>query len=207
MAASLTLEIVEGPDAGRTIPLSSPVEVGREQGVTLVLGDDLVSRRHARITPAPGGVTVEDLGSSNGTFINGNELHAPTFATPGDQILVGVSVLEIRSPKQVKERPSAVRPVPPALAQAPARPDYLPPHLQSAADAAAGVPPAPPQFAPPQQGSPPQSPPAPVGRKPEVPIPELDPLLDVYTKKRALLAPLAIGVFVVLALIIFLATR
>ena len=50
-------------------------------------------------------------------------------------------------------------------------------------------------------------PPPPVGRKPEVPIPELDPLLDVHTKRRALLAPLAVFVVAALAVIVFLATR
>jgi pSer/pThr/pTyr-binding forkhead associated (FHA) protein len=196
--ADLTLEVVEGPDAGKSVTVGGPVVIGRE-GSELLVQDSLVSRRHVRISPALGGVTVEDLGSLNGTFVNGNELHGPVLATPGDQITVGVTVVEVRSPQQVREQPSAVRAVPQGLAVPPRRPDYLPPDLQAAGEpvATGGGPPvasAPGGYVP-------------VGRPPEVPVPELDPLLDVRTKRLALIAPLAIFVVVVFALILFLATR
>jgi pSer/pThr/pTyr-binding forkhead associated (FHA) protein len=197
--AKLSLEVIEGPDAGRRIELSRPVEIGRQDGLDLVLQDPLVSRRHARLNEAREGMIVEDLGSRNGTFVNGNEVVGPTLVTAGDQILIGVSVLQLRSADQVAERPSAVRAVPPGLA-APARtPDYLP------ADLAAG------------SGTPRQAAIADGGRQPapgpgaaggrQVEVPGLDPLLDVHTKRRAALAPLAMLAVVALAVMIWLATR
>jgi pSer/pThr/pTyr-binding forkhead associated (FHA) protein len=120
--AELSLEVVEGPDAGRSVDVSGPLEIGRDPDVTLVLQDPLVSRHHVRLTPGKEGVTVEDLGSMNGTFLNGNQLHGPAAAGAGDQVLVGVSVLQLRSARQVAQRPSAARAVPPALTAAPREP-------------------------------------------------------------------------------------
>jgi pSer/pThr/pTyr-binding forkhead associated (FHA) protein len=120
--AELSLEVVEGPDTGRRLEVGGPLEIGRGPSATLVLQDPLVSRRHARLTPEQGVVMVEDLGSMNGTFLNGNQLHGPTAAGAGDQLLVGVSVLQLRSARQVAERPSAARAVPPRLTAAPREP-------------------------------------------------------------------------------------
>src|SRR6476661_2690530 len=68
---------------------------------------------------------VEDLESSNGTFVNHNEVHGKAELGPGDELLVGVTLLQVRSPEQVAIQASAVRPVPPALARPPAKPDYV----------------------------------------------------------------------------------
>lgn len=126
---SLSLEIVEGPDVGRRVQLLGPIEIGRGQDAAFVLADGQVSRRHARLTPEETGALVEDLRSSNGTFVNGAEIHSPVRIEPGDRLQLGVTVLELRSSAQIAERPSAVVPVPPALAL-PSRPaEYLPPHL------------------------------------------------------------------------------
>ncbi|MGH2661228.1 MAG: FHA domain-containing protein [Actinomycetota bacterium] len=110
--AELSLEIIEGPDAGRRMEVSGTLEIGRDPRATVVLRDPLISRRHVRLTPGRGVVTIEDLGSLNGTFLNGNQLHGPAEAGAGDQVLVGVSVLQLRSTRQVAERPSAARAVP-----------------------------------------------------------------------------------------------
>ena len=57
--ADYVLEIVEGPEAGRTVPLTGPVELGRDAGAGIALmQDDLLSRRHVRITPEEGGARV-----------------------------------------------------------------------------------------------------------------------------------------------------
>ena len=125
--APLTLEIVEGPDAGRSATLAGTLEIGRDPTAGFTLRDDQVSRRHARISARSDGVVVEDLGSSNGTFVNDHPVTAPTFVAAGDELLVGVSVIALRSAAQVAARPSAVRPVPPALAVAQRRPDFVDP--------------------------------------------------------------------------------
>src|SRR5215210_2181237 len=149
--AALSLEIVEGPGAGRQLPLGEPLVLGRAQDAQLVLDDPQVSRHHARITPRGAHAVVEDLGSSNGTFVNGAQLHAPATIGPGDDILVGVTVVELRSLAQIAAQPSAVRPVPQAIAaQAPAPqgpPPPAPPALQRPPGAPAPPPHAPPGFA------------------------------------------------------------
>lgn len=127
--AELNLEIVEGPGAGRLVPLAGPLEIGSEPGAGLVLDDRHVSARHARVTPADGGALVEDLGDPGGTFVNDSEVAAPTRIGPGDEIQLGVTVLELRSATDVAARPSAVRPKPPALAAARRDPAYLPTEL------------------------------------------------------------------------------
>jgi pSer/pThr/pTyr-binding forkhead associated (FHA) protein len=127
--AELILEVVEGPGAGTKVPLGEAIEIGREPGVALVVADDLVSRRHARVAPVTGGAIVEDLGSLNGTFVNGNEVHAPTLVSPGDHLTIGVADIEVRSAEQVAARPSAVRAVPPALRTPERQPDYVPADL------------------------------------------------------------------------------
>ena len=122
----LSLEIVEGTDAGRRVAVVSPLTVGRAADADLVLADELVSRWHARVSQRGAGAVVEDLGSRNGTFVNGNQIHGPTRLVPGDQLQVGVTLVELRSATQIAERPSAVQPVPPPLAVPERTPDYLP---------------------------------------------------------------------------------
>jgi len=125
--SSFIVEVVEGPAAGRQVQLDGPLEIGREPGTGFDIDDPHTSRHHVRLTPAANGVLVEDLDSSNGTFVNGNQVMAPFVASPGDKIQIGVSVLEIRTRAEVAGRPSAVHPVPPALATSPRTPDYLAP--------------------------------------------------------------------------------
>ena len=75
VAGELNLEVIEGPDAGKQVALDRPIVIGRGPDSDLVLEDGEVSAQHARITPSPDGTaTVEDLESTNGTFVNGNEL-------------------------------------------------------------------------------------------------------------------------------------
>ncbi|MFI5385121.1 MAG: FHA domain-containing protein [Fimbriimonadales bacterium] len=75
----------------QTFPLAGPeITIGREAGNTIVCdGDSRVSRRHARLIPAGSSYQIEDLGSSNGTFVNGVRISVPTPLNPGDEITIG----------------------------------------------------------------------------------------------------------------------
>lgn len=128
---ALTLEVVEGPDAGKTAALTGTIEIGRDPSAGLTLYDDQVSRRHARISAGVGGAVVEDLGSSNGTFVNDGQVQAPTPVSVGDCLLIGVSVLQLRSAAQVATQASAVRAIPPALAVPERRPTFVDPPVDS----------------------------------------------------------------------------
>lgn len=130
MPAELILEIVEGPQAGRQIPLSSQVQLGRGSAAGHEIDDPLVSRRHASVSVDGDRAQVEDLESRNGTFVNGEQIHGPTTLVPGDQLLVGVTLLELRTREQVAERSSAVHQIPEAftsLSASPPRPSDPPP--------------------------------------------------------------------------------
>ena len=110
--ADLILEIVEGDDAGRQTQLDGPLEIGREGSTGLALDDEQASRRHARVTPQGDHATVEDLGSTNGTYLNGQPIEGERTLRPGDRLRVGLTVLELRTAVEVQRQPSAVIPVP-----------------------------------------------------------------------------------------------
>lgn len=74
---------------------SSGIGIGREVDNIIVITDDaFISSHHARITPVNGTVVVEDLGSKNGTFLNGARLSSRRTVSSGDRIQVGYTVLE-----------------------------------------------------------------------------------------------------------------
>ena len=110
--AELILEIVEGEGAGRQLPLTGALEIGREPGVALVVDDPEVSRKHARLEAGAGGALVSDLGSTNGTFVNDQPVVGSRELVAGDLVRVGLLVLQVRSQEQVRAQPSAVRPSP-----------------------------------------------------------------------------------------------
>src|SRR4051794_11151029 len=113
--SDLILEIVEGSEAGRQLPLDAVVDIGREPSLALHLdADTQVSRRHARISVQGGQVVAEDLGSTNGTYVNDQPIGSPRALSPGDKVRIGLTVLELRTKQQVAARPSAVQ-VRPAL--------------------------------------------------------------------------------------------
>lgn len=78
----------EGPLKGQRWALGQPVVLGRENSCDVVIPDRQVSRFHARITPSPEGVILEDLGSKNGTHHNGNELTSPVMLQDGDSMQI-----------------------------------------------------------------------------------------------------------------------
>ncbi|HET8987325.1 MAG TPA: FHA domain-containing protein [Humibacillus sp.] len=95
-----TLVVTEGPLTGTTLPLrSGGLLIGRNPECALVVDDDYASGRHCRIYPDPtnrGGWVVEDLGSTNGTFIGRDRLTSPRPVEVGTTLRIGKTVLELR---------------------------------------------------------------------------------------------------------------
>jgi pSer/pThr/pTyr-binding forkhead associated (FHA) protein len=90
------LVVTKGPLAGQRLELDSELVIGRE-GAAVTIEDSELSRRHAAVRPVMGGFEVEDLGSLNGTFVNGTRISAPTPVAGGDSIKIGQSVLELEA--------------------------------------------------------------------------------------------------------------
>jgi pSer/pThr/pTyr-binding forkhead associated (FHA) protein len=93
--AEAVLVIREGAEAGREVTLAGALTIGRADDADLVLADPGISRNHARLLAAPGGaVTIEDLGSSNGTFVNGEPVSGSQALREGDEIQLGGALLQ-----------------------------------------------------------------------------------------------------------------
>ncbi len=89
-----TLRVQKGPLAGQTFEVVGELMIGREHsGVTLE--DSLVSRRHAVVRTLPGALEVEDLGSTNGTYVDGERLRGRTSVRDGAEIRIGTTVFEV----------------------------------------------------------------------------------------------------------------
>ncbi|MBM3690370.1 MAG: FHA domain-containing protein [Actinobacteria bacterium] len=92
-----SLVIVDGPLTNTVIPLgTAQITIGRAPDSTIVIDDDYASSRHARIYPSDGGWIVEDLGSTNGTWIERTRITQPTALTPGTPLRVGRTTLQLR---------------------------------------------------------------------------------------------------------------
>jgi hypothetical protein len=92
-----TLVVTEGPLAGTSLPLrQTGVLIGRNPECALVLDDDYASGRHCRIYPSGVQWYVEDLGSTNGTFMGRDKLTAPRPVEVGSSLRIGKTVLELR---------------------------------------------------------------------------------------------------------------
>ena len=89
--------IVEGANADERISLDdAPLLIGRGSDAAIRLDDDYVSTRHARIANSGEQWFVEDLGSTNGTYIGSHRLTQPTTLQLGSQVRIGKTVLELR---------------------------------------------------------------------------------------------------------------
>jgi pSer/pThr/pTyr-binding forkhead associated (FHA) protein len=184
VAGEINLEVIEGPDAGKQIIIDRPIVIGRDAQADFVLADGEVSGQHARITPSPdGSATVEDLESTNGTFLNQNELEGPAHLEAGDELLLGVSVLQLRSVDDFRARGSGVIQLPPGLAMEERTPTYVNPEV-ARVDQVAAQPSA-----------------TPAGH------PTVDKYLDVRVRKRAQLAPLAFLVLICIALVLYFSLK
>jgi DNA-binding winged helix-turn-helix (wHTH) protein len=81
----------EGPLKGQRWQLSQTIVLGREASCDVVVSDRQISRFHARVTPTTEGVILEDLGSKNGTHLNGTPLTAPVVLQDGDVVSVAMA--------------------------------------------------------------------------------------------------------------------
>ena len=91
-----TVSIADGPQAGVSAPLDGePVTIGRGSDCQIKLDDDYSSTRHARIFLSEGQWWVEDLGSTNGTYLDGQRLTRPLQAEIGGSIRIGRTTLTL----------------------------------------------------------------------------------------------------------------
>lgn len=91
------LTVTAGPLTGTSLPLgTSQIIVGRSPDSALVLDDSYSSSRHARFYQEGGQWWVEDLDSTNGTYIGGNRITTPTPVGPGVPVVIGRTTMELR---------------------------------------------------------------------------------------------------------------
>ncbi|MFL5867100.1 MAG: FHA domain-containing protein, partial [Thermoleophilaceae bacterium] len=95
-----TLAIVQGTDAGREFLLTGTTVVGRDPGADVVIADSEISTKHAAFDLVDSGIAVQDLGSTNGTFVNGQRVTGSQPLQPGDRIQLGTTVVEVQWPVQ-----------------------------------------------------------------------------------------------------------
>lgn len=104
----VTFRVLEGIDKGRTYrELPTPVTIGREEGNSLRLNDERVSRYHAKVQFDNGEIILTDLESTNGTRVNGNVVQIRRLR-PGDRVGVGRSLLLFGSEQEIDARNAAL---------------------------------------------------------------------------------------------------
>ncbi len=96
--SSSHLTVVEPPELkGRSFGLAEELTVGRAAGCQVTLDDNYVSQLHARIFSRDGTLFVEDLGSTNGTYLNSRKVSSPVVFKRGDRLKIGSTVMELTS--------------------------------------------------------------------------------------------------------------
>ena len=95
--AEVKLAVVEGQDAGQEFAVTAKVLIGRGSGADVVIADTEVSTNHASVALVDGGVALEDHGSTNGTYVNGERVTGRRQLQPGDRIQLGATILELRA--------------------------------------------------------------------------------------------------------------
>lgn len=130
MSSNIRLVVRQGPRAGQVFELQRPtLSVGRSKDNDIQIDDAKISRRHASLTNTGAGYVVQDMDSTNGTFVNNRRITAPTPIRPGDVIGFGDSVIVdvqgVDVEQTLASAPAAA--APPAPAYAPPQPSYAPP--------------------------------------------------------------------------------
>ena len=173
----------EGPNGAGELEIDHEITVGRAPGNDLVLDDGQVSRRHVAFRPASDGIHVEDLGSYNGTFVNGERIASVVLAVPGDTIRVGETDMTVTAASGAAEAPPspAIESEEPAASPALQAPDPSPPPPPAAIEPPPPVVETPPPPAALVEPEAPEPPPPPVAviepgpSAPEPPAPEPPP--------------------------------
>ncbi|MES1183256.1 MAG: DUF4388 domain-containing protein [Myxococcales bacterium] len=98
------LRFISGKYQGGEYPLAEGQEIviGRSSELDMVLVEEMVSRKHARIALTDGTISIEDLGSTNGTFVNGEKVQQGTLRE-GDRVLIGTNILKVVAAPQDEE--------------------------------------------------------------------------------------------------------
>ena len=167
--AGESLRVIAGQASGAEIPLEGDLLIGRAADVEEgKLGDDPeISRRHARITLRAGDqLAIEDLGSTNGTFVNGKRIEASQTLIPGDTIKVGMTTLQVLDASGNAPQATAFAAIPPEGGTEP-EPEPEPDEMTAETKAAPTPPPQSP--APPASPGGQQAPPPPATAPPPSP--------------------------------------
>ena len=95
-SSGFALRFISGKYQGGEYPLPSEKEIviGRGGELDIVLVEDMVSRKHAKLTTQAGKIVIQDLGSTNGTFVNGEKIKRARLKE-GDRVLIGTSILKL----------------------------------------------------------------------------------------------------------------
>ncbi len=151
MQSNFRMVMRSGPSVGKVYPLDkNELFVGRDLSNDIVINDPEISRRHARLYAQGNSYVLEDLGSTNGSFVNGQRLMGPNVLRPGDTVTFGERMsmvfessdfdqdatvvnptsrpsYEDQSPVQVYNTPPAYNPPPPPPAYTPSQQTAYPP--------------------------------------------------------------------------------
>ena len=128
MASQFQLIMRQGPTPGATFTLEGDqINIGRESSNEITINDAEISRRHARLTFQGGKYVLEDLGSTNGTFVNGQRLAGPRVLKAGEVVSFGEQIVLVF--EVVTSDPGATMVSPRAAAAVPSvpKPDSPPP--------------------------------------------------------------------------------
>jgi pSer/pThr/pTyr-binding forkhead associated (FHA) protein len=126
---AIELHVTDGPAAGSMLHVASEeLLIGRQAPGDGKLGNDIeISRRHARVTRESSGFFIEDLGSTNGTFVNGERITGARKLAVGDKLEMGDTKLEVSLPAPIEDKIIAPTGAPPAVTTFAAIPSDLPP--------------------------------------------------------------------------------
>src|SRR5512143_1612560 len=151
---SFKLSVRQGPRPNLVFELDADsYAIGREAGNEIVIEDPQVSRRHAQLTRQGTSYVIEDIGSTNGTYVNGKRVTAPVLLSDGDMVgLADTVVLAVQAPLADSQDATAVSDA--AHYTPPTQPAFTPPQVQHTAQASAAA--RQPAYTPPPQYAPPQ---------------------------------------------------